>query len=127
MAKYFISPAEFVDWHLAADDFVAALRRHWPEAKVHSAASDSHHSVELELPLEHSTAYASLNSTGDTVVMETDPRDAVTVAIWFRRVVPERIPLLLYDEGFNDRVSVTPSTTQEELEAMFLHVASTAG
>jgi len=35
--------------------------------------------------------------------------------------------VLLYDEGFNDHVSVTPSTTQEELEAKLLHVASTAG
>src|SRR5205814_9881527 len=110
MTSYLVSPAEQTSWHIGPQEFIAALRRKWPEVVIISDGPNVHREVFFEVQLEHDQAYAHLESEGQAVVIEmADLRDIVAIAIWFRSLVPESISLLLYDQGYSEHYPVTPS------------------
>lgn len=117
--KYFISPPDFTEWHLRPDIFVAALREHWPKVRIISETPTEYRSVEFELDLPHSTAYAHLDPEGQTVILDAGIEDVAEFAVWFRTLVPDSQPLVLYDEGYNVDVPVTRSSTAKELAEPF--------
>lgn len=120
MGKYFVSPIERPDWHLKPAEFAAALKHSWPEARIVSEASDQYHSIKFELPLRYSCVDGSLDSAGDTLALDADVRDVATVAVWFRSIVPEKVPLILWDAGYAKNIPVTPSTDAGTLAATFM-------
>jgi hypothetical protein len=88
--------------------------------KIRSEIPDKHHSVMFEVDRGDFYAFAHLQAAGDCLVVEqASPRDLITMATWFRSIVPPDVPLLMFDEGYARRVPVPAGMTQEELEAAF--------
>ena len=103
MTSYFISVLEERStWRMTHEEFISALKRRWPEVTV-SERRDTVY-FEMEPGHGHGYVFANFQSTGDSVVVEMvdDMRDIVTIAIWFRSLVPEGLHMQLFDEGYNE-------------------------
>lgn len=122
MTSYLISVIEEQStWNIAPGEFSTALKRRWPEVVIFAEEPDEVW-FKMDPAPGHGYVYAHLQSPGHCVVVEMvdDMRDIVTIAVWFRSLVPENLTVWLYDEAFNDHYPVTPSTTEAELAAAFL-------
>lgn len=120
MTSYFISTTQPGSWRIEAKEFVATLRRRWPDVKILSEGTSKHYSVLFEVDRGDFYAFAHLPAAGDCLVVEkASTRDLCAMATWFRSIVPSDVSLLMFDEGYAHRVLVPPGMTQEELEAAF--------
>jgi len=119
MSKYFISLVERDLWRIGPRELVEALKRQWPAVRIVSDLPTDYQLVSFELDLEHATADVYLQAGGDCVVIDGDLDDVASFALWMRALVPENVPLLLWDEGYNSHIPVTPSSRVEELTAAF--------
>ena len=52
-----------------------------------------------------------------SISLEGSPVAAVVFALWYRAFVPAECNLFLYDQGFNDHVELTASSTETQLLA----------
>jgi hypothetical protein len=117
--KHFISPPDHTDWSITPEAFAAALKSRWPHVRIVSETPDRYQSVEFELDLQHSTAYAHLDADGQALIIDAHIEDVAELAVWFRSLVPDSQPLILYDEGYQVDVPVTRSSTARELAQPF--------
>lgn len=120
MTSYFISTIEPGPWRIEATEFVAALRRQWPDVKIISEPPSEYHSVMFEVERGDFYAFAHLQADGDCLVVEQASTDGlIDMAIWFRSIAPPDVPLLMWSESYGHRVPMPPGMTREELEAAF--------
>lgn len=112
------APVE-IDWCLSEDDFEHQLRTRWNNVEVHRLPPERTNAVNATIEDEGPTVIIGLQRNGSTVTVDGDLDQAITIAMWYRGLVPREHPLLFFDEAFTADVELTPDTTAEELAAPF--------
>ena len=122
MTSYLVSALEPGSWRIGIGELVKLLKREWPELVILVGEPDEHREVYFEGNTKYGYVFGFLQPEGNTVVVEMvdDMRAIVSIAIWFRSIVPADIPLLLFNESYTREFPVTPSTTEDELASKFL-------
>jgi hypothetical protein len=109
MSDFIISPPETTDWRLTPDELAALLVSRWPDAEVarrdHPAP---HEALSFRLTVAEREIGGWLAESGQSLHLDAAAvEDVAPFVLWLRVVVPPDQPLLLYDRGFNARVTLS--------------------
>lgn len=119
MADYFISPQGDSDLRLESSRIAQALQDQWPEVRF-VERDDAANSVSWAVPMSSGReVWGELQSGGQVVALEGDLHDAAEFARWVRRQIPQRYALIFWDQGYTNDVTLTESTSPEELARPF--------
>jgi hypothetical protein len=115
---YIVSPLEETDLHIDIEQFVEKLRAAWPGVQVQESSSTEdpfviHWSLEEKKHRLLGSLYGNLHS----ILIEALAPDATRFALWYRTLVPNKYKLFLYDEGFNEHVELTTTSTETQVLA----------
>jgi hypothetical protein len=120
VADYFVSPAEYTDLRVESSQLADELRQRWPEVRF-IERDDAANTVRWAVPMPSGRElWGELAPSGQSVALEAGVEDAAEFAQWLRQQIPERYGLIFYDEGFAHDVSLTASTSLDELTEPFV-------
>lgn len=117
---YLVSPPEPTDWRMDPTEFMNAVLRQWPDARVRKVTDPrSTAALDVHIDLDGKRLDGTLSLDGLAVSLEADVQASARFARWLRSIVPSTQPLLFYDEGYTADVPLTAETTEEQLTRPF--------
>lgn len=105
-------------WRPRHDVLLGAIQAEWPSAALDADSRSAVRDVTWTFEDEHGPVEAYLQPDGTCVHIEAEMQSAAAVAVWFRRLVPDTVELVLCDVGYNFNVSVSSDSTVAELVAI---------
>jgi len=118
--KYLISPPEDSSWTFDREALISALQRDW---RVLSLGGPSPVAEGNDVTWRIETGVGSLvgnqHKDGQTQGLDGDLQAVARYAAWWREVVPDHQPLVLYDEGLTAIMDLRPKITENEVVVEF--------
>lgn len=119
MPEYVITPTEKPDWRFEPDDFVARLRRRWPQARTTVNATDAPMAAHALVPFgpPQRELGVALDRLGFAVILDpADPETAAEFVHWYVGEIPafDPTPRLVTDD-YEVSVPLRPDMTQQEI------------
>ncbi|UQU62535.1 hypothetical protein COUCH_26330 [Couchioplanes caeruleus] len=105
---------EQAGWRLERDVLLAALRRDWPQIAV-TEIGEEVRDISWPLPGSDGLSEAYVHSDGTCLYVDGPIDQAAQWAVWYRRLVPDGIDLMLCDDEYSFAVPVGPQTSASEL------------
>ena len=100
MSDYLISASEPTDLRIDPLEFVEKLRMQWPDAEIYMPA-DITSGLRWRLPIGIPPLDGRLYETFDTIGLDGYPKECAQFAVWYRKFVPSKYRLILYDPALN--------------------------
>lgn len=119
--SYFVSPPEATHWSISHVNFVKVFHNRWSDADINYVSNpQSNHAVVWRILLNGQLVEGSLDRAGQAIHLDGDIFSSAEFTLWFRSIVPSEQALVFYDESYSADVSLTETTTIEELTKPFL-------
>jgi hypothetical protein len=108
------------DFKVNPDSLVLDLKRNWPEFEVVISSNENEASklVYWEQMDNDENSYFEGNLLSDyqTIVLSSGPRRLfVEFVIWWRRYVPDKYEIWLYEEDRDEVLSIVPTITETDI------------
>jgi hypothetical protein len=124
MPDYLVTAPFTTDWHEDPAGFAAALEQRWPGAKIKEDAPDSPIALDFTFEEDGELVLGSLFRDGRGLSLSAGISVAAKIAAWWRERVPDDVPLVFYDEGYNADVPVPPGADPAEVAEAYLAAAN---
>ena len=92
-----------------------AIRARWPGGEIDSTQRSEVRSLIWQFETENGPGEAYLHEAGTCLYMDVWEKDAIWLAIVFRRLTPTDLDLVFCDEGYTFDVRLRAGTTEAEL------------
>lgn len=101
-------------WHLSRAAILSALSRDWPDLEPRLGESDVR-DVSWALPAVDGAYEAYMSEDGTCLYVEGDLSSAVSLAVWCRKLIPERIEVVFCNESYDFSAVVSSAMSAETL------------
>lgn len=121
---YLVTPPAASAWTLDLESFRAALLERWPDAQQRDVPeSDPTYALDFTI-LAVGRVDGAFGRDGQVIGLTGELPDVMTVALWFRSLVPAEQPLLFCDPALNGQVELIPDADPEQAAAAYLEDAA---
>ncbi len=115
-------------WGIPCDEFIQRMRARWPEVTIRETQEpESDFCLDFELNMPHSLAYGGLDRAGQSFHFDSDLIDAAELALWFRSLAPDSVPLVFCDESMSGMLDLEPGTTEADIFSAFDYIPPPPG
>lgn len=122
------------DWGIPMDVFVQQMRSRWPTVIIReitspegSTSPESNFCLDFDLTTQYSRIDGSLHRTGRSFHFDSDIRDAAQLALWFRSLAPDSVPLVFCDDSMSGMLDLEPGTTEADIFRAFDYIPAPPG
>ncbi|MFD9192320.1 hypothetical protein ACFWCA_29330 [Streptomyces phaeochromogenes] len=102
-------------WRIDRDALTDAIRARWSGVETDSMHRSEVRSLIWQFETESGPAEAFLHEDGTCLYMDVWEKDAIWLAIVFRRLTPMELDLVFCNEGYTFDVRLQAGTTEAEL------------
>lgn len=109
---YFVTPANLIAWNINSETFVNALHAHYRNCIVTYNASDQVFSFDwITRDGDAVVFWGQLYRQEPALYLRGDLDYCAACVLWFRKLVPNQLPLVFFDEGYSFSIPISVNTT----------------
>jgi hypothetical protein len=116
---YLIIPPQKVEWKLDTNFLLSNLRTQWPGTELWFHDSSFCALCSWEVKIEDARLECNLDRSQQGIFLQSDLEACVEFAIWYRKTVPNDIPLIFCDAGLYNQVELEEDTTEQDIIKVF--------
>ncbi|WP_309895503.1 YceI family protein [Archangium sp.] len=115
-------------WGVLADEFIRRMRARWPTVAIREVQEpEGEMCLYFDLRMPHSLVDGGLDRAGQSFHFDSSLRDAAQLALWFRSLAPESVPLFFCDESMGGMLELEPGTTEADIFRAFDYIPAPPG
>ena len=115
-------------WGIPADEFIRRMRARWPAVVIREVQEPERAMcLYFDLLMPHSRVDGGLDRAGQSFHFDSDLRDAAQLALWFRSLAPDSVPLVFCDDSMSGSLDLEPGTTEADIYRAFDYIPAPPG